>query len=108
MTIHISRNNRSTMPAIKTMAGLYNYLFNNPVHDISILRWRSLYQVTVGSHDTNVFMTVDLSDKTVNWCKRKFNGKNYDTSYSFTEYMTMQGREKLINFLNNEITQAHH
>ena len=102
------QHHQSSLPAIKTMAGLYNYLYRHSVHDISILRWRSLYQVTVGDHDSNIFMTVDLSDKTVNWCKRKFNGKNYDTSYPFTEYMTMRGREKLIDFLNNEITQSHH
>ena len=108
MTINSTTHGVSALPAIKTMSGLYNYLYNHSVHDINILRWRSLYQVTVGTHDDNIFMTVDLSGKTINWCKRRFNGKNYDAGYSHTEYMTMAGREKLIDFLNNEITQAYH
>ncbi len=85
---------------IKTMAGLCNYLTCNHIHDIAILRWRSLYQVQIGTHDSNVFMTIDLSAKTVNWCKRLFNGTNYDVTYATNEYMTMTGREKLMALLN--------
>ena len=87
-------------PAFKTFASILGYLKDKAIHDVMLIKDRSDYYVTVGTHDNNVLLHVQIREKRVDACSREFNGKNYDLGQNVINYLTNAGKDKLIDFIH--------
>ena len=88
---------------IKSFTGLLKFLNDSPVLDINIVRWRRHYYVTVGTQERNIFIQIDLTDKTVSFTARVDDPKkdhSYELLGTHDKRFNRAGVPYLIKWLN--------
>jgi len=87
---------------VKTYTGLTKVLKESEVLDNSVCKRNSLYHITLGTHDRNIFVQLSFGEfQMIEITYRVFNGKNYDLYNSCRIILKRNGEIKLWDYLNN-------
>ena len=89
---------------VKSFAGIESVLkgLDAPV-TVDCLRYNTAYHITIGPHDDNVFIMLDVPHKQFSACARVVDDESknvYRLVSDFSGYLTNHGRKPLLNTLH--------